>query len=347
VETFSLIASMALPYSGSKIIEQGFETAIRLDELTRDKNTIEWDVPAGDWEVFSFFSCNTGQNLVCPSPNSNGLVIDHLSRIATRNHFDSMLTRLSSISSPDNHLKILMLDSYEVRRMKDWSPGFIDEFTRRYRYDPVPYLPLLLGYQYKDSVVAERFRGDYSRLVSDLMIENHFGQSVEIAEKHGIQMLSEAGHGGSPRVDPLKALGHSHIPMGEFWNRQRFWVTKEAASAAHIYGLNLVAAESLTGWNNWQHGPADFKQLIDIAFCAGLNQVVFHTFAHNPEIAGRPGFTYHAAVPICCDKAFLSLMPAFIMVTRRLTLFLLNGSILTSNPALMIPNACIADSQSR
>ena len=333
VETFSLIASMALPYSGSKIIEQGFETAIRLDELTRDKNTIEWDVPAGDWEVFSFFSCNTGQNLVCPSPNSNGLVIDHLSRIATRNHFDSMLTRLSSISSPDNHLKILMLDSYEVRRMKDWSPGFIDEFTRRYRYDPVPYLPLLLGYQYKDSVVAERFRGDYSRLVSDLMIENHFGQSVEIAEKHGIQMLSEAGHGGSPRVDPLKALGHSHIPMGEFWNRQRFWVTKEAASAAHIYGLNLVAAESLTGWNNWQHGPADFKQLIDIAFCAGLNQVVFHTFAHNPEIAGRPGFTYHAGEHINVNTTWWDMARPFMDYIGRCSYMLRQG--------LFVADACL------
>lgn len=333
VKIFSLITSMALPHSGSKTIEQGFDRAIRLDELTRDKKTIEWDVPAGDWEVFSFFSCNTGQNLVCPSPNSNGLIIDHLSRIATQNHFDSMLTRLSSISSPDNHVKIFMLDSYEVRRMKDWSPGFIDEFTRRYRYDPVPYLPLLLGYQYKDSVVAERFRGDYSRLVSDLMIENHFGQSVEIADKHGIQMLTEAGHGGSPRVDTLKALGHSHIPMGEFWNRQRFWVTKEAASAAHIYGLNLVAAESLTGWNHWQHGPADFKQLIDIAFCEGLNQVVFHTFAHNPEIAGRPGFTYHAGEHINVNTTWWPMARPFMDYIGRCSYMLRQG--------LFVADACL------
>ncbi len=333
VKIFSLITSMALPHSGSKTIEQGFDRAIRLDELTRDRNTIEWDVPAGDWEVFSFFSCNTGQNLVCPSPNSNGLVIDHLSRIATQNHFDSMLTRLSSISSPGNHLKIFMLDSYEVRRMKDWSPGFIEEFTRRYRYDPVPYLPLLLGYQYKDSVVAERFRGDYSRLVSDLMIENHFGQSVEIADKHGIQMLTEAGHGGSPRVDPLKALGHSHIPMGEFWNRRKNWVTKEAASAAHIYGLNLVAAESLTGWNHWQHGPADFKQLIDIAFCAGLNQVVFHTFAHNPEIAGRPGFTYHAGEHINVNTTWWPMARPFMDYIGRCSYMLRQG--------LFVADACL------
>ena len=60
-------------------------------------------------------------------------------------------------------------------------PAFIDEFTRRYRYDPVPYLPLLLGYQYKDSVVAERFRGDYSRLVSDLWRDRERSDSEALA----------------------------------------------------------------------------------------------------------------------------------------------------------------------
>jgi len=82
--------------------------------------------------------------------------------------------------------------------------------------------------------------------------------------------------------------------MGEFWNGSQFWVTKEAASAAHIYGRQEVAAESLTGWRHWQDGPAEYKRLFDIAFCAGLNSGVFHTFAHNPPEAGKPGYGYHA-----------------------------------------------------
>ena len=82
--------------------------------------------------------------------------------------------------------------------------------------------------------------------------------------------------------------------MGEFWNGMQFWVTKEAASAAHIYGRTEVAAESLTGWRHWQDGPAEYKRLFDIAFCAGLNSGVFHTFSHNPPEAGKPGWGYHA-----------------------------------------------------
>ena len=113
---------------------------------------------------------NTGQTLECPSPNSNGLVIDHLSRIATQNNFDSVLNRLDPVNSPDNHLKFFMLDSYEVWPTTDWSPLLVEEFRSRYSYDPIPLLPLLQGHTSKDSILAERFRGDYRRLVSDMMI---------------------------------------------------------------------------------------------------------------------------------------------------------------------------------
>ncbi|WP_430932111.1 glycosyl hydrolase [Saccharicrinis sp. 156] len=324
--TFSRITSIAVPYSDSGIIDTNINKTILLDDFISEGKFINWQVPEGKWEVLTFFMCNTGQNLVCPSPKSKGLVIDHLSYLATQSHFDSIISRLSSISTPDNHLKFFMLDSYEVWQMKDWSPRFIQEFKARYQYNPIPHLPLLLGHNCKDSVFAERFRGDYSRLVSDMMIENHFAQSVDIAEKNGMKMLTEAGHGGSPRVDPLKALGNSHIPMGEFWNRKRHWVTKEAASAAHIYGKKTVAAESLTGWNHWQHGPTDFKQLIDIAFCEGLNQVVFHTFDHNPEIAGKPGFAYHAGEHVNANATWWPYARPFMDYIARCSYMLRQGN---------------------
>ncbi|MEZ5043031.1 MAG: glycosyl hydrolase [Saprospiraceae bacterium] len=327
VYRYALITSMAIPYSESKVIGNTGQV-IPLDELTIQDKFIEWKVPEGKWEILSFFMSNTGQNLVVPSPNSDGLIIDHLSQKATQSHFDSMLARLEKVSTPDNHMKFLMLDSYEVWPMKDWSPLLLDEFLARYEYDPRPFVPLLLGYSSKDSVMDERFQADYSRLVSDMMVENHFGQSVKIADQYGIEMLTEAGHGGYPRVDPLKALGHSHIPMGEFWNRRWFWVTKEAASAAHIYGKKLVAAESLTGWNHWQHGPADFKQLIDIAFCQGLNQVVFHTFAHNPGMAGKPGFVYHAGEHINVNTTWWDMARPFMDYISRCSYLLRQGNFL-------------------
>ncbi len=109
-----------------------------------------------------------------------------------------------------------------------------------------------------------------------------------------MKLIAEAGHGGYARVDPLKGLGEADVAMGEFWNGSEFWVTKEAASAAHIYGKTLVNAETLTGWRAWKDGPAHYKRLFDVALCEGLNQVTFHTFTHNPPEAGLPGFVYHA-----------------------------------------------------
>ncbi|MBK7608659.1 MAG: hypothetical protein IPI18_16370 [Saprospiraceae bacterium] len=58
-------------------------------------------MPEGKWTVLSFFMCNTGQPLECPSPNSSGLMIDHLSRQVTKNYFDTILTRLNKVSTPD------------------------------------------------------------------------------------------------------------------------------------------------------------------------------------------------------------------------------------------------------
>ncbi len=333
IENYTWISTIAMPYTQDHFIDEAINQSIDLSKNTSDGETVIWEVPDGEWEVFSFFSCNTMQPLVIPSPNSKGLMIDHLSYDATKSHFDTLFSRLPDDLLENELIKFMEIDSYEVNPMKDWSPNLVSEFKSRYNYDPIPYIPLLLGYNMKDSIRADRFRADYSLLVSDMMVDNHFSQSVEIANKYDIQMVTEAGHGGFPRVDALKALGHSHIPTGEFWNRQRFWVTKEAASAAHIYDLKLVASESLTGWQHWQHGPSDYKQLIDIALCEGLNQIMFHTFAHNPEIAGKPGFTYHAGEHLNVNTTWWSMAKPFMDYIGRCSYLLRQG--------LFVADACL------
>ena len=326
VKIYSLITSMAIPFSASKEIDFTQDKIIFLDEFTSEGKYIKWPVPAGKWEIVSFFMCNTGQKLVCPSPNSSGLMIDHLSQKATKIHFDTLLARVAKASSKNKSFKYLEVDSYEVRSAKDWTPGLLREFKSRFGYDAKPYLPLLMGYKSKDSIVGRRFTSDYKRLVSDMMIENHYAQATEITNEHGMKLFAEAGHGGFPRVDPLKALGNSDVPMGEFWNRQRHWITKEAASAAHIYGKTTVASESLTSWQNWQHGPTDYKQLCDVAFCEGLNQIVFHTFTHNPEMAGKPGFVYHAGEHINVNTTWWEMARPFMDYLSRCSFMLRRGN---------------------
>ena len=288
---FQYVALLAVPKPGS-----GAEAVEPVDLTDRvdGSGRLTWEIPAGDWTIFRFVCAGTGQTLEIPSPNSDGLIVDHMSAEATDRHFEVMLGRLFRDGKRPEALRSLMLDSFEVREAPDWTPSFVDEFLKDFGYDPRPWMPVLAGRTIRSAELSERFEHDYRVLVSRLMIKNHFARSAEILEKHDLELLAEAGHGGFPRVDTLEALGSSHIPMGEFWNGMQFWVTKEAASAAHIYGRKEVAAESLTGWRHWQDGPAEYKRLFDLAFCAGLNSGVFHTFAHNPPEAGKPGYAYHA-----------------------------------------------------
>lgn len=259
-----------------------------------DGKILTWTVPEGDWKILRFICNNTGQPLVCPSPNSSGPVIDHLSAIAAEKHISYMIKTILGNRTDFGGLKTFMLDSYEVDPANDWTPDFLKGFTSLFGYDALPFLPALAGVIIDNEDVTRRFLHDYHKAVGDMMVTNHFIKTRDVLNKSGLKLLAEAGHGGYARVDPLKGLGEADIAMGEFWNGSEFWVTKEAASAAHIYGKTLVNAETLTGWRAWKDGPAHYKRLFDVALCEGLNQVTFHTFTHNPPEAGLPGFVYHA-----------------------------------------------------
>ncbi len=106
VKTYSLLTTIAVPYHKNKKIDYSADKVVRLDEFTPDNKTITWNVPEGTWEVLSFFMCNTGQKLACPSPNSDGLIIDHLSRQATRDDFDTLFARLNGINTPGKSSEI-------------------------------------------------------------------------------------------------------------------------------------------------------------------------------------------------------------------------------------------------
>ena len=62
-----------------------------------DKGVLTWDVPEGNWTILRFVCRGTNQSLVVPSPNSDGLLIDHLSAEATERHMLHMINKLGEI----------------------------------------------------------------------------------------------------------------------------------------------------------------------------------------------------------------------------------------------------------
>ncbi|HRZ53871.1 MAG TPA: glycosyl hydrolase [Candidatus Paceibacterota bacterium] len=287
------IAVLAFPQTTNKIIRDA-NAVINLSANTDGDGRLTWDVPAGSWVIARFITSNTGQKLMVPSPNSNGLLIDHLDAHAAETHFRHIIDQLLKMRPSLDALRYMEVDSVEVSNQTDWTDLFVEEFQRRRGYDPIPYLPVLKGSSFADPQVTSRFQHDYRKTVSDLWIDGHYRASTRFLNTYGMQLVAEAGHGGYPRAEPLRACGAVDVPRGEFWNGAQFWVVKEAASAAHIYGRQIVDAESFTGWRHWQDGPLEYKRLADTAFCDGLNRITFHTFAHTPPRGGVPGHMYHA-----------------------------------------------------
>jgi len=287
------IAVLAFQQSPSNTIGNA-AAVINLSEKMNSEGLLTWDVPAGSWVIVRFITSNTGQTLMVPSPNSNGLIIDHLDGNAARSHFRYIIDQILKVRPSLDALRYMEVDSVEVDNLTDWTDSFVAEFRKRRGYDPVPYLPVLKGKSFADPQITTRFQHDYDKTVSDLWIDGHYAASRKILNTYGMQLVAEGGHGGYPRADPLRACGVVDIARGEFWNGSQFWVVKEAASAAHIYGRQIVDSESFTGWRHWQDGPLEYKRLADTAFCDGMNRITFHTFAHTPPSGGVPGNMYHA-----------------------------------------------------
>jgi len=271
-------------------------SVINLSAKMDRKGLLTWKVPAGTWVIQRFVNSMTGDKLMVPSPNSNGLIIDHLDGKAAETHFRYIIDQILKVRPSLDALRYMEVDSIEIGRdeSQDWTDSFMEEFRKRRGYDPIPYLPVLKGKRFADPQITARFQHDYRQTVSDLWIEGHYAASTRFLNTYGMQLVAEGGHGGYPRAEPLRACGVVDIARGEFWNGSQFWVVKEAASAAHIYGRQIVDSESFTGWRHWQDGPLEYKRLADTAFCDGLNRITFHTFAHTPPSGGVPGNMYHA-----------------------------------------------------
>jgi predicted esterase len=287
------IAVLAFPQSPDNTIRDT-AAVINLSDKMDGDGRLTWEVPPRSWVIARFITSNTGQKLMVPSPNSNGLLVDHLDGNAIETHFRYIIDQTLNVRPSLDALRYMEVDSVEVDNQTDWTDSFVEEFRKRRGYDPIPYLPVLKGKKFADPQITARFRHDYRKTVSDLWIDGHYRRGAEFLNRYGMKLVAEAGHGGYPRAEPLRACGVVDVPRGEFWNGAPFWVVKEAASAAHIYGRQIVDAESFTGWRHWQDGPLEYKRLADTAFCDGLNRITFHTFAHTPPQGGVPGHMYHA-----------------------------------------------------
>ena len=188
-----------------------------------------------------------------------------------------------------------MLDSYEVRPGIDWTPDFIKAFIAHNDYDPTPWLPVLAGWTVASKELSDRFQHDYHKTGQRPDDREPLRPLPRTAQPARLAVCSPKA---ATAATPASIRSRRSAPRTSRWANSgttaRTGSPRRPPARRTSTASVSSTAESFTGWQNWQDGPAAYKRLLDIALCAGLNQVTFHTFAHNPPEAGLPGFAYHA-----------------------------------------------------
>jgi hypothetical protein len=270
--------------------------------------TLDWTapkLPAGSrWRVVRLGASLIGTTNHPATAEATGLEVDKFDGPAVRRYMEHYLGMYRDAAGADmvgkRGVRALLTDSIEVGAA-NWTPQMIAQFKRLRGYDPTPWLPALTGMLIGSRAESDKFLYDYRRTLADLMASEHYGTVAKVAHENGLTVYGEALEDHRPSLgDDMTMRSHADVPMAALWTYGResgpkltyLADMKGAASVAHVYGQNLVAAESMTSlMAPWAYGPNDLKRIIDLEFVTGINRPVVHTSVHVPVDDKKPGLT--------------------------------------------------------
>lgn len=280
-------------------------SVLDLTSRLRSDGTLDWIAPGGrNWRVLRMGYSLTGKTNHPATPEATGLEVDKYDAAAVRRYLETYLGLYRDAVGAQwmgkKGIRALVTDSIEVGA-SNWTADILSEFQRRRGYDPKPFLPALTGAVIDSVERSDAFLHDYRQTLADLLAEAHYGTIAKVAHEHGLRVYGEALENGRPVLgDDLAMRAHADVPMAAMWAFNRGGAPrptllgdiKGAASVAHIYGQNVVAAESLTSAQSpWAFAPADLKRVIDLEFVSGVNLPVIHTSVHQPVDDKQPGLS--------------------------------------------------------
>jgi len=257
---------------------------------------LHWTAPPGRWLLLRIGHTVSNGGTRNSQPEAAGLECDKLSKLAVETQFNGMVGKLCEQvpSLVGKSLVSTHVDSWEAGS-GNWTAGFRDEFKKRCGYDMLAYLPTLNGIVVDSRAISERFLWDFREVASQLLLENYAGHLRDLANAKGLR-LSIEGYDGT--VDDLRYAGRADEPMTEFWRSCYSGLplsdlSEEMASAAHVYGHNILGAEAFTAWRgDYVDHPATMKPFADWAFCTGVNRFCFSEWIMQPWPETVPGVSF-------------------------------------------------------
>lgn len=273
------------------------------DKFSPD-GTLNWNVPPGNWNIVRFGYSLTGKQNHPASPEATGLEVDKLDAKAVSAYFTNYLDQYKNATQNlmgSKGLQYVVTDSWEAGT-QNWTNNLLEEFQKRRGYNLLQWMPVLTGRIIKSAEASERFLWDFRKTLSELVVENHYDLLTTLLKERGMKRYSESHESRRALIaDGMEVKRTAAIPMSAMWvpgpiGRDGTGYKadiRESASVAHIYGQNLVAAESLTAigtlGNAWSYSPEKLKPTADLEMANGLNRFVIHTSVHQPVDDKIPG----------------------------------------------------------
>ena len=309
-----------LPLMSVMAYSQDEKQTINLMNKLNQDTVLKWNVPEGDWNIYTVYSGVVGKMVERAGPGGEGRVIDHLSKQALQKHVSNFDTAFAGHDI--EYIRAFFNDSYEVDENygnSNWTKGFFKEFKQRRGYDLRNYLPILIG-DTGTQKKRQRILSDYRKTISDLLLDNFTRAWDKWAEKQDAKTRNQA-HGSPANILDLYAA--TDIPETEGSERFRF---KFASSATHIAGKELASAEACTWMNQHFKGTlGEVKGALDKYFLGGINHIVYHGIAYSPKQAQWPGWLFYAAVHFGPKNTFWKDFDALNRYVTRVQSFLQKG----------------------
>lgn len=285
------------------------KSMLDLTPRLRPDGSLNWRVPHGRWEILRLGYSLLGTVNMPAAAEATGLEVDKLSASDVRSYMDRYVGLYESILGDQpagkRGLRAMVMDSWEAGP-QNWTDDLPQQFLNRRGYELGPWLPALTGRVMESAESTERFLWDFRRTLGDLLRESYYGQVAASLSSHQLTHYGESHEVGRAFIgDGMDAKLAVDIPMGAMWGvllgqsqghasqSQGDADIRESASAAHIMGRNLVAAESMTATGTpgtaYSFAPADLKSTADREFVDGVTRVVIHTSVHQPLNRVGPG----------------------------------------------------------
>ena len=271
-------------------------SVVVLTDKMKPDGTLDWTPPPGNWIVMRLGYSPVGKENHPAPPEATGLEADKLNPAHMRDYAEKYIDFYRNVTGPElmgkRGLTSIGLGSTEISE-QNWTETIMDSFKQLNGYDPTPWLPALTGLVVKSPAASDKFLYDWRFVVQELLAKAEYVEFCKVVHEHGLKCGGQALEDHRPTFGDDMEMRQPYDSIGAaMWtyNSDKFPAIlayeadiQGAASAAHIYGANLVNLESLTSDRQpWYWAPRDTKKWIDLEFALGGNRLGIHTSVHQP-----------------------------------------------------------------